>query len=122
MTQSRVLDTRSTSAALAIPGLTGPVPPLQTVSFSPLNRGGVPANAKAVAVTMSSAGATLAPGVLLAWPTGDAMPAGSHLNYKVGTNASNSLVPSVGTGGAVSFMNYSLTSVHLFADATGYFR
>ena len=64
---------------------------------------------------MSSAGATLTPGVLLAWPTGDVMPAGSHLNFKVGTNASNSLATPLGTGGAVTAMNYSLSAVHLFA-------
>jgi hypothetical protein len=120
VTPARVLDTR-----------TGPVPPGRVVG-DPLSGpgelrldvtgvAGVPPDAAAVVLNVTSAQATSANGFVTVWPDGVARPTASNLNLNPGQNLPNLVVVGVGATGDIRL--YTNTgSVHLIADVVGYFR
>lgn len=66
--------------------------------------GGVPVNATAVILNMTSTGST-APSFLTLWPTGEARPNASNLNTDPGQDTPNLVIAKVGAGGQVSVYN-----------------
>jgi hypothetical protein len=118
---ARVFDNQSTSASLSVPGLTGPLLAWTTATLPVAGRGGVPANAHAVALGFSGVNAP-AQGFLITWPTGTPPVAISHLNPRAGTGVANTLMSGLGTGGSLGVFYLSFTSVDLLGDAYGYYR
>jgi hypothetical protein len=120
---TRLLDTR-----------TGPVPPGWTsgnrlIGGNPAREkldvqvtdvAGVPADASAVVLNITSTQATSNSAFVTAWPSGAAQPNTSNLNLQVGYNVPNLTVVKVGNGGKVSL--YTNTGqVHLIADVVGFY-
>ena len=79
---------------------------------------GVPSNAKAVQVTVTSVNPSQA-GYLTVWPTGVARPTVSNLNYTPGGSISNSAIVKVGTGGTITVFASGKTPVTI--DTSAYF-
>ncbi len=110
----RVLDTRTAAGGGA---------PLRTASVRDVQiagAGGVPAQAVAVAVTLTATGATSG-GFLTAFPAGRVRPIASNVNYAPGRAAADLAIVPLGVGGRVSVFNGSPGSVHLVVDVAGYF-
>ena len=77
---------------------------------------GVPANAKAVQVTVTAANPSTA-GYLTVYPTGGARPVVSNLNYTTGGSISNSAIVKVGTGGTITVFASGATPVTVDTSA-----
>ncbi|REF32073.1 hypothetical protein DFJ65_3168 [Calidifontibacter indicus] len=127
---------RSTASTELIVDLDGWVPAVgDTVAFTPTrlvtNRAvasggsftvqvagvaGVPANAKAVQVTVTAANPSTA-GYLTVYPTGGARPVVSNLNYTTGGSISNSAIVKVGTGGTITVFASGATPVTVDTSA-----
>lgn len=91
---------------------------------TPLNlkvtaRGGVPANANAVALNVTVTDPT-GEGYATVYPTGQARPGASNLNFRAGQTVANSVVAKVGSGGQVTVYS-SVPRAHLIVDVSGYF-
>ena len=82
--------------------------------------GGVPADAKAVALNLTVTDTTSS-SYLTVWPAGQQMPTASNLNWPAGDTRPNLVVAKVGAGGAVSIFNRE-GSTQVVADVVGYFR
>ena len=110
----RVADTRPSA-----PLLTG-----QPRTFLVAGSCGIPAEARAVAVTFTA----IAPngsGHLIAWPTGFQRPGTSSLNYSLGLSRSNNGIVELGSGGEIDVQAQTFGDngqVHFVLDVTGYFR
>ncbi|HVL02953.1 MAG TPA: hypothetical protein VM386_00815 [Acidimicrobiales bacterium] len=81
--------------------------------------GGVPATGATAAllnVTVTGASAT---GFLTVWPSGQAAPLASSLNWVAGRTIPNSVTTKLGAGGAISVRNAN-GDVHVIADAAGW--
>jgi hypothetical protein len=63
----------------------------------------------------------LAAGFLTVWPTGQARPLASNLNFVAGRTVPNLVVAKVGTDGRISLYNGSGGAVHLVADVAGWY-
>lgn len=108
----RVMDSRSMASRALAPG---GVADVVVTSI-----GGVPdSGVDAVIVNVTAVGPTSA-GFLTVWPTGDAMPSTSNLNFVAGKTVPNLVVSKVGSGGAISVFNAS-GSTHLIVDIVGCF-
>ena len=114
LTPARLLDTRDGSG-----GVAGPVGQGQTIDVKVTDRGGVPANAKAVAlnvtVTEPSTGS-----YLTVFPTGDPRPLASSVNMVRGQTVPNMVIARVGTDGRVSVYN-NTGDAHVVIDVVGAF-
>jgi hypothetical protein len=117
---ARAFDTRSGSASLAVPELSGPVPAAGSVALPLAGRAGIPSDARAASVATSSTSIGT-PGVLILHPNEGPMAFRANLTYWSTTVSAGNLLQ-LGQGGAVRGINYAASSVHLFADAYGYFR
>ncbi len=80
----------------------------------------VPADATAVAMTLTGTGATSST-YLKTWPAGNAMPGASDLNIARRVTTANLVVVPVGAGGVVTVFN-RFGSVHVVADVVGYYH
>jgi hypothetical protein len=105
---ARLLDTRRSS----MPGAG------VTTSLVVANRGGVPADARAVTLNVTSTG-SLAGGFATVYPCGMPRPDTSNLNFAPGQTVANAVTTRVGAGGAVCIYNESPT--HLIVDVNGFF-
>ena len=96
----------------------GPFGPAETRSIQVTGQAGVPAGATAVVlnVTVTDPNYT---GFVTVWPTGDAMPVASTLNYTFGQTVPNLVMLKLGAGGQVSLYN-SAGAANLLADVVGY--
>jgi uncharacterized protein (DUF1501 family) len=110
----RVFDTRDGGGELA------PLGPSEWYSFSFKDRFGVPADAVAVALNLTTVGAT-APSFITVWPAGDTRPFTANLNPVPGLAVPNLVVARLSTGGAISLYNNS-GRVDLIGDLVGYFK
>jgi hypothetical protein len=110
MSPVRVLDTRPTGASLGT---------ASRVDVKVAGVSGIPADAKAVALTVTSVNSSTITHVR-AWPAGQARPNASVLNSDPGRTTAGSLVVGVGGEGKVSLYN-NLGSTHLLVDVTGYY-
>ncbi len=115
MTPLRVFDTRDGTG-----GRTGPLGAGEAWSFTFKDKFGIPGDAVAVALNLTSVGATVA-SFVTAWPAGDSRPPTANLNPVPGLAVPNLVVGRLGTGGALSLYNNS-GSVELVADLVGYFK
>jgi outer membrane protein assembly factor BamB len=112
---ARLLDTRT--------GLGAPqakVGPGASLALQVTGRGGVPAaGVSAVALNVTVTAPT-AESFLTVWPTGQARPLASNLNYLSKQTVPNMVVVKVGQGGKVSLFNYS-GSTDLVVDVAGWY-
>ncbi|MFD5148415.1 PKD domain-containing protein [Streptomyces sp. NPDC058401] len=107
---TRVLDTRTTGGALG-GGKT------RTVKVAGVN--GIPADATAVALNLTSTGATQE-AFVSAYPDPAKRPTTSNLNVEPGKDKSNQAIVPVGPNGTITL--YTNTgSTHLILDAVGYY-
>ena len=105
---ARLIDTRGASMPGA--GVTTVLPVA--------GRGGVPADAKAVTLNVTSTG-SLAAGFVTVFPCGSPRPNTSNLNFAAGATVANAVTTRVGDGGAVCVYNAAPT--HVIVDVGGYF-
>jgi hypothetical protein len=111
----RVLDTR-VPIGVATKGKLGPG---QSVDVTIAGVGGVPSDATAVAVSITSEGAT-ASSFFTVYPTGNAKPGTSTANVSPGLSLAASGSFDLGTGGKLTVFN-ALGSVNAIMDVTGYY-
>lgn len=111
---ARIYDSRSSNA---------PWGPRETRAIQVSGRGGIPANATAVAVHVTSVSPS-ADTYVTAYPTGSSRPLAASKNFGPGaehTSITNDLViVRVGNGGSVSLYN-NAGNTHLVLDVVGYF-
>lgn len=119
ITPARLLDTRATGVTIDgdFAG-GGAIQADDQLTLDIAGRGGVPANAVAVAVNVTVSGAQ-GPGFITVWPCGAPRPASSNVNYAPGLTTANLVMPGLGSGGTVCF--YSLATADLIVDVSGYF-
>lgn len=111
---TRLLDSRS-----GLGGKNGAFTAGQSFDLQVGGQGGVPADASAVALTVTYTGPT-APGYLTVWPTGQPQPLASTTNPNgVGDIRSNLAMIPLGAGGKVSIFSFAQTDVVI--DVVGYF-
>jgi hypothetical protein len=111
----RVLDTRvANGAPLA------PVGPGRSLDLQVTGRGGVPAAGVSAVILNVTVVDPVGAGFLTAWPTGEARPLASNLNFVAGQTVPNLVVAKLGTGGKVSLYNNG-GSAHLLADVAGWY-
>jgi hypothetical protein len=83
-------------------------------------RGGVPDGGAQAVVLNVTAVQPASSGYVSVWPSGEAQPVISNLNYDAGRNVANLVVCKLGAGGRVSFFAVS-GDLDLLADVVGYF-
>ncbi len=116
LTPRRVLDTRTTRSPV------GPGGPRDVIVTGACGGGcvPVPADATAVALTVTIVQATAATDVRV-YPAGTGAPEVSNLNAAAGQTVPNAVIVALGRDGAVTLAN-AAGSVHLLVDVAGYFR
>ena len=110
----RVFDTRDGTGGRATP-----IGPQESWSFTLAGRFGIPTDAVAVAMNLTSVDATASTFVTV-WPSGEARPLASNLNPVPGSAVPNLVVARVGLNGSIEMFNNS-GGVHLIGDVVGYF-
>jgi len=111
----RILDTRG-----ALGGHNRPFAAGEAWSLPVRGISGVPADASAVVVNLTGAGAT-ADTFLTAWRSGEGMPSTSNVNVVANGAVPNLAVIGIGADGAIRLFN-SAGASHVLADLVGYFR
>jgi hypothetical protein len=114
LTPLRILDTRVGT------GVLGAVGARRTIDTDGLCRGNVPLNAKAIVINVTAVTPTAA-GYITVWPSGEARPESSNLNFVPGQTVPNLVITKVGIEGMVSFYNEA-GDTHLIADVMGWFE
>jgi uncharacterized protein YkwD len=89
-----------------------------TTSLVVAGRGGVPGDARAVTLNVTSTG-SLSGGFATVYPCGSPRPDTSNLNFAAGQTVANAVTTKVGAGGAVCIYNEAPT--HLIVDVNGYY-
>jgi hypothetical protein len=112
---ARVLDTRNSTQG----ELSAPVGDRQTVAQRVAGVGGVPANARAVAINITAVTPSRA-GFLTVWPSGRTRPTVSSINFGAGEVVGNFVFAEVGANGRVSIYNHNGSTDVVF-DVVGYF-
>ncbi|MGW2255196.1 trypsin-like serine protease [Kitasatospora sp. NPDC001660] len=106
----RLLDTRDSGGALGQGS---------TVDVQITGRNGVPTDATAVVVNLTTTGST-AGGYFAAYPTGSTRPATSNINFGAGDTLSNQAVVPIGKDGKITVFNFA-GSAHAIVDLAGYY-
>jgi uncharacterized protein YkwD len=110
LTPSRILDTRAT----------GPIGPATALALLVAGKGGVPAvGASAVVMNVAVTGPT-ATGYLSVFPTGEAVPLASNLNFVAGETVPNLVTAKLGIGGGVQLYN-AMGSSNVIVDVAGWY-
>ena len=112
---ARLLDTRNGTG-----GYNGPVGPNTAISLQVTGRGGVPASGVSAVAMNLTATAPSAPGYVTAYPTGNAFPGTSSVNFVPGLTVANRVIVKVGTGGQVNLFNYA-GYTHIVVDVNGWY-
>ena len=115
LTPARLLDTRT--------GEGGNIVPLGPGVFTELNVagvGGVPATGVTAVVMNVTVTSPTAPGFITAWPSGEAQPVVSNLNFVPGQTVPNLVTVKVGANGKVNLFNSS-GYTDVIADVAGYY-
>jgi hypothetical protein len=112
---ARLLDTRAGNGAPAAKVAAG-----ASVDLQVTDRGGVPAAGVTAVVLNVTVVDPDGGGYLTAWPTGEARPLASNLNFTPGRTVPNLVVVKVGDAGRVSLYNGG-GAVHLVADVAGWY-
>jgi hypothetical protein len=112
LSPARLLDTRNSTS---VPANSDRVLPV-------LGNGGVPAAGVAAVVINTTVTETRAPGFLTVYPSGNALPNASNLNWSTaGTTIPNLVTVQIGTNGSITFRNSSPGSTQVVADVAGYY-
>jgi uncharacterized repeat protein (TIGR01451 family) len=113
----RVVDTRGGAP------IGGPVMQAQeTRSFAVAGLCGIPPTAKAISINLAVTQPTITGNIRL-FPTGQAVPTVSSINYAGGqTRSNNALVPLSALGEMSAFVGQASGTVHLVIDVNGYFE
>ena len=112
LTPARILDTRGSA----------PVGPGQTITVQVTGQGGVPGSGvSAIAMNATVAEPTGGAGYLTIWPTGDARPTASNLNFVPGQTVANFAVVKLGSAGRVNVYNGGTGTVQVILDAAGWY-
>jgi len=118
LSPGRVLDTRTGTGSGGI----NPIGAGGQLDVKVTDTLGVPAsNVTAVALNVVATNATGPASFLTVWPTGQARPLASNLNFVPGVSVPNLVIARVGTDGKVSIYN-NLGSINVAADIQGYFQ
>jgi subtilisin family serine protease len=121
LSPQRVLDTRPGGITIdGQEGGGGAVGPQIDRTVPIAGRAGVPVDAVAVVVNVTVANPT-AWSNLLVYPTGDARPLASNLNYSAGQTVPNLVIVKLGANGDLNFFN-AVGSTQVIADVMGYYR
>jgi hypothetical protein len=113
---TRVLDTRT-----SLGGHLGPLRQGETASLQVTGAQGVlPASGLSAVVLNVTVTDTTSSSYLTLWPSGQAQPLASTLNFSAGQTVPNRVVVPVGSGGKVSIYN-QLGSTNLIADVAGWY-
>ena len=115
LTPERRLDTRSGLGVAKAPLGSGSSVELKIAGLGEVPPSGVTAVVMNVTVT-EPAGS----GFITVWPTGEARPEASHLNYTSGQTVPNLVLSKLGSDGRVSLYAHA-GPVHLIADVVGYY-
>ena len=111
----RVLDSRDGTGGFATPWSASTTRTLPVAGVS-----GVPMDAKAVMVNFTATHATAA-SYLTAWPSGQALPPTSNLNFTAGITVPNLALVPIGADGRIAIFNH-VGTVDVIADVVGYTR
>jgi hypothetical protein len=117
LTPARITDTRSGSGQ---PNAGSKLGAGSTLNVQVTGAGGVPVSGAAAVVLNVTVTNTSAAGALIVWPTGQARPLASNLNWSKGKTVPNRAVVALGTAGQVSIYNIS-GSTDVIVDVNGYF-
>ncbi|HEV2089338.1 MAG TPA: VCBS repeat-containing protein, partial [Cryptosporangiaceae bacterium] len=115
LTPARVLDTRS-----GVGAPTAKLGPASALGLQVTGRGGVPASGVSAIVLNVTATDPTAVSFLTAWPSGDARPVASNLNYVPGQTVANLVVVKVGAGGRIDLFN-NAGATNVVADVAGWY-
>ena len=96
-----------------------PQPAGSTIELQVTGQAGVPADASAVVLNITSAGAR-GTGYITAWPCGTGRPNASNLNFGVGAPVANSAIVRIGSGGKVCLFTAD-NGTELIVDINGWF-
>lgn len=114
-TPARLMDTRNGTGVRK-----GTIGQRGVVSLQVMGRGGVPgAGVSAVVLNVTVTSPSYA-SYLTVYPTGQARPNASNLNYPKGWTGANAVTVPIGAGGKVDFYNHS-GSTHVIADVVGFY-
>jgi hypothetical protein len=95
------------------------------MQLSVLGRSGVPATGVAAVVLNLTATGAAANGYLTTWPTDNAKPNASSLNFAAGQTVANLVVAKVGADGSIKIWNSNdspaMGPVHIIVDVVGWF-
>jgi hypothetical protein len=118
LSPARVLDTRDGTGT---GGVIAPIGAASSIDVAVTNRLGVPAtNVTAIALNVVTTNASGPASYLTVWPTGQARPLASNLNFVPGVSVPNLVIARVGVDGKVSMYN-NVGTVNVAADIQGYF-
>ncbi len=110
----RLMDTRNGTGVRK-----GRVGAGKTVTLKVAGASGYPSGMSAVVLNLTVTGGTRG-SYVTAYPAGRSRPGVSSINFPAGWTGANLVTVPIGTGGGVTFYNYS-GSVHLIADVVGFY-
>jgi len=118
LTPCRLADTRDAVGPFGGPALQAGA----TRAFVMVGSCGIPAEADAIAVNVTVTQPT-APGHVIIYPLGVALPMTSTINYSAGQTRANNAIVQVGTDGSIAVTCGQLSgTTHFIIDVVGYFR
>ncbi|MBT2452837.1 hypothetical protein J7F03_38565 [Streptomyces sp. ISL-43] len=115
LTPTRAVDTRE-----GVGTAKGQVPGYGTFDVEIAGRGGVPAGATAVALNLTATNPR-ADGHLTAYPSGQAAPVTSNVNFTAGQTVANSVIVPIGPDGKIAVRNGSWNPADVVVDVVGYY-
>lgn len=115
ITPIRLLDTRIGNGAPAVK-----VGPGETITVQITGRGDIPASGVSAVSLNITATAPTAASYLTMWPTGQARPTASILNFAAGRTIANSTIVGLSPSGQIDIYNHS-GETHVLADISGWF-
>ncbi|MBI4935898.1 MAG: DUF1501 domain-containing protein [Actinobacteria bacterium] len=113
ITPFRALDTRNGTG-----GRLGALGPNTAIDLAVRGVGGVPGDADAVVVNVTAVAPT-AFGYVTVWPSGEARPFASSLNFPSGAAVPNMVVAKIGANGKIGVFNAN-GNTHIVVDVVGY--
>jgi xanthomonalisin len=118
---ARLLDTRANAPTAdgQFAG-SGPVPTYGRLDLTIDNRVGIPASGVSAVILNVTATNPTAPGYITVWPSDQAQPLASNLNFVAGQTIPNLVISAVSAQGQVALFN-SAGSTDLIADVMGWF-
>jgi uncharacterized protein YkwD len=114
LTPVRLLDTRQSLGAAVRLG------PNDATSVQVAGRGGVPSTGVSAVMMNVTVTGTTTPGFLTVFPSGEALPLASNLNFVGGQTVANAVAVKVGASGQISIYN-SAGNTDVIADIAGWF-